>query len=130
MTNSITAVADQALPKGWSVATAFRYATGKPFTPVTGATYDALHEAWTPIYGAPYSDRLPAAIKWDVAFSRVMRISSRSTLVCFFSVDNVLDRTNLYQYAYNPDYSERIPVRSLFNRSLYFGGSLTYLGRS
>jgi hypothetical protein len=42
-------------------------------------------------------------------------------------VSNVLDRTNVYQYTYNADYTRRIPVRSLFNRSFYFGGSLTFL---
>jgi hypothetical protein len=96
---------------------------------VTTATYDASSGVWTPTYGAAYSERLPAAIKWDVSVSRVTRPFSRSTLVYFFSLDNVLDRTNLYEYAYNADYSQRIPIRSLFNRSFYIGGSLTYLGR-
>ena len=36
--------------------------------------------------------------------------------------------TNVYQYTYNANYTQRIPVRSLFNRSVYFGGSLTHLG--
>ena len=35
ITNSITLIGDQQLPKGWSVSGAIRYATGKPFTPVT-----------------------------------------------------------------------------------------------
>jgi vitamin B12 transporter len=129
VTHSMTAIADQALPRGWSFATALRYATGKPFTPVASATHDSSRDLWAPVYGAPYSERLPAAIKWDVSVSRVKRLSPRSTLVYFFSLDNVLDRTNLYQYTYNADYSRRIPVRSLFNRSFYIGGSLTYIGR-
>jgi hypothetical protein len=33
----------------------------------------------------------------------------------------------VYQYAYNTDYTQRIAVRSLFNRSAYFGASLTHL---
>jgi hypothetical protein len=39
----------------------------------------------------------------------------------------VFNRTNLYEYTYAADYSRRIPVRSLFNRSLYFGASLTHI---
>ena len=129
ITNSLTIVADQALPKGWSVSFAWRYATGKPFTPVTGATFDPTTHVWIPQYAAPQSDRLPPEKKFDVAISRVTRISGNNQLVYFFSLDNVFDRTNLYEYTYPADYSRRIPVRSLFNRSLYFGASLTHLQR-
>ena len=41
---------------------------------------------------------------------------------------NVLDRDNLYQYTYTADYTQRIPVRSLFKRSFYLGASLTHTG--
>jgi hypothetical protein len=126
--NSMTLIGDQALPKGWSVSVAWRYASGKPFTPVVGATRDASRPIWIPEYGASFSERLPASERFDLAASRVMRLSSSNQLVYFVSLDNVFDRTNLYQYTYTPDYSKRIPVRSLFNRSLYVGGSFTHLG--
>jgi hypothetical protein len=126
ITNSLTLIGDQALPKGWSFSAAWRYATGKPFTPVLGAAHDDETAVWLPRYGAPNSDRLPAAIRADVALSRVTRLSLHNQLVYFFSVDNVFDRDNLYEYTYSADYTRRIPVRSLFNRSLYLGGSLTH----
>jgi hypothetical protein len=129
ITNSLTIVADQALPRGWSLSFACRYATGKPFTPVTGATFDPTTHVWIPQYAAPESDRLPPEKKFDVAISRVTRISGNNQLVYFFSLDNLFDRTNLYEYTYTTDYSRRISVRSLFNRSLYFGASLTHLQR-
>lgn len=128
VTNSLTIVGDQALPKGWSVSMAWRYATGKPFTPVTSATFDAQSHVWVPRYAAPSSQRLPAEKKLDLALSRVTHIRPSVQLVYFFSLDNILDRTNLYEYTYTADYSRRIPVRSLFNRSLYFGASLTHIG--
>ncbi len=129
ITNSLTIVGDQTLPKGWSFSFAWRYATGKPFTPVTGATFDQQTQVWIPQYAAPQSERLPPEKKFDVALSRVTRISGNNQLVYFLSLDNVFDRTNLYEYTYTADYSRRIPVRSLFNRSLYFGASLTHAGR-
>jgi hypothetical protein len=128
VTNSMTIVGEQVLPKGWSVSMAWRYATGKPFTPVTGATFDVQDHVWTPQYAAPSSERLPPEKKFDVAVSRVTRIAGNNQLVYFFSLDNVLDRTNIYEYTYPADYSRRIPVRSLFNRSVYFGASLTHIG--
>lgn len=128
VTNSLALIGDQLLPKGWSFSAAWRYATGKPFTPVTSATFDAVRQIWQPTFAAPNSDRMPALMRFDIALSRVTRLSPHSQLVYFFSLENVFDRDNLYQYTYTPDYSRRIPVRSLFNRSVYFGGSLTHIG--
>jgi hypothetical protein len=128
ITHSIALIGDQALPKGWSVSAAWRYATGKPFTPVTSATLDARRNIWQPQYGAPNSERLPSSIRVDIALSRVTRLTPNNQLVYFFSLDNALDRENVYQYTYNANYTRRITVRSLFNRSLYFGGSLTHIG--
>ncbi|HEV8446118.1 MAG TPA: TonB-dependent receptor [Gemmatimonadaceae bacterium] len=127
ITNSLTLVFDQSLPKGWSVSFAWRYATGKPFTPITGATFDPTTHVYLPQYAAPQSGRLPPEKKFDVAMSRVTRVPGNNQLVYFVSLDNVFDRTNLYEYTYTSDYSRRIPVRSLFNRSLYFGASLTHI---
>jgi len=129
ITHSTALILDQALPKGWSASAAFRYATGKPFTPVVGATYNAQRRLWTPTYGAPSSERMPSLQKVDIAMSRVTRITPSNQLVYFVSLDNVFDRHNLYQYTYDSTYTTRIPVRGLFNRSLYFGGSLTHIGR-
>ncbi|MDB4878307.1 MAG: hypothetical protein JWM41_4753 [Gemmatimonadetes bacterium] len=128
ITNSVAIIGDQALPKGWSFSAAWRCATGKPFTPVTGARLNAGRQVWVPSYGSPNSDRLPAFRRVDVALSRVTRLSPSNQLVYFFSLDNVFDRDNIYQYTYSPDYTKRVAVRSLFNRSVYFGGSLTHIG--
>jgi hypothetical protein len=127
ITNSIALIADQKLPKGWSVSGAFRHATGKPYTPVIGATFDSVTAVWDPRYGVPNSERLPGAERLDLAISRVTYLGPRTMLVYFFSLENVLDRVNLYEYTYNADYTQRIPIRSLFKRSVYFGASLTHL---
>jgi vitamin B12 transporter len=127
ITNSVALIADQSLPKGWSVSGAWRYATGKPFTPVADASLDPHRPVYTPRYGAPYSERMPPLQRVDLAVSRVTHLGPSNQLVYFFSLDNVLDRENIYQYTYNAEYTQRIPIRSLFKRSLYFGGSLTHI---
>jgi vitamin B12 transporter len=128
VTNSITLIGEQMLPKGWEVSAGYRYATGKPFTPVSGATLDRVANDYTPIYGAPFSERMPAFNRLDLSFSRVTHLSSRTLFVYYASIQNLTDRSNLYQYAYTADYSKRIPIRSLFNRAYYFGGSITRTG--
>ncbi len=65
----MTVIVDQALPKGWSFSGALRYATGKPFTPVTGATRDAQR------------NRVDADLRCAVIASECRR-RSRSTSRC------------------------------------------------
>ena len=42
----------------------------------------------------------------------------------YASVNNIFDRVNVQSYTYTRDYSQRIPVQSIFNRSFYFGATL------
>jgi hypothetical protein len=39
----------------------------------------------------------------------------------------VLDRTNAQRYRYSADYSRRFLEPSLFERSVYFGATITWL---
>jgi hypothetical protein len=126
VTQSLTLVGEKSLPSGWSMSGAVRYATGKPYTPVTSATFDASQNRWRPAYGAPFSLRLPPLQRVDLSISRFMQLSPRAFLVLFGSVNNLFDKVNIYEYRYNADYTERIPIRSLFKRSYYVGGSITF----
>lgn len=109
----------------WRVATAYRQATGRPFTPVASATYDSMRAIWAPRYGPPMSDRLPGLRRIDLSTSHVRRLTPHWQVVLYASLTNVAGRANLYSYRYAPDYRSRIPVRSLLGRTLYFGFLLT-----
>ena len=126
VTHSLTLVAEKSFGIGWSASGAFRYATGKPYTPVAGATFDQTRQMWIPTYSAPFSERVAPLQRVDLSISRFRRLSPQSYLVVFASVNNLLDRVNIYQYRYNADYTQRIPVRSLFKRSYYVGGSFSF----
>jgi hypothetical protein len=45
----------------------------------------------------------------------------------FVSLMNMLDRNNAQRYRYNADYTRRYIVSSLFERSVYFGATITWL---
>jgi hypothetical protein len=126
VTNSFTLVADKAFGVGWSVSGAVRYATGKPYTPVAGASFDQSRNVWVPQYSASFSERLPPLQRVDLSLSRFKRLSPQTVLVMFASVNNLFDRVNTYEYRYTADFSQRIPIRSLFNRSFYVGGSISF----
>jgi TonB-dependent receptor-like protein/carboxypeptidase family protein len=124
--HSLTVVAEKNFRIAWSASGAFRYATGKPYTSVTGATFDQTRQLWVPSYGPPFSERLTPLQRVDLSISRFTPLSPQSFLVLFASVNNLFDRVNIYEYRYNADYTQRIPVRSLFKRSYYVGGSITF----
>ena len=126
ITNSVTLVADKTLPRGLSVSGALRYATGKPYSPVNGATFNQAERRWIPSYGSPYSLRLPPFQRVDLSISRFRQLSPQSYYVLFASINNVFNRVNVYEYRYSEDFTKRIPIRSLFNRSLYVGGSISF----
>ncbi|MEA2761011.1 MAG: hypothetical protein QOD47_295 [Gemmatimonadaceae bacterium] len=126
VTHSLTVVAERNFGTGWNASGAFRYATGKPYTLVTGASFDETRQLWIPRYAAPFSERLTPLQRVDLSLSRFTPLSPQSYLVLFASVNNLFDRVNVYEYRYNADYTQRIPVRSLFNRSFYVGGSISF----
>lgn len=126
ITHTATVVATRNLADRWSLGTTYRLASGQPLTPVTGATFDADHSVWAPIYAAPMSDRLPSFQRLDLSLSRLQPLGHRAMAVLFLGVANALDRKNLYGYRYSADYSQRIPVRSQFERSVYFGASVSF----
>ena len=127
VTHTATVVAERSLLGGLRAALAYRYATGRPFTPVTGSTYNAEQQVYVPQYGAPMSERLPAFRRLDFSTSYYRQVTPGMQTVVFVSLMNMLDRTNAQQYTYNADYSRRSVVPSLFERSVYFGATITWL---
>ena len=123
---AISESAEQAKPDGPSLSFGLD-SEDAAFTSVSGASFDNQRGMWRPQYGAPYSERLPPMQRIDLSLSRVVRLSGQTVLVYFASLNNVLDRLNVYQYSYNASYTQRVAVPSLFNRSVYVGGSITHL---
>jgi len=125
VTTSIATVINQSFGPSWHVGLSQRYATGRPFTPVTAATHDAARDVWVPQYGAPMSERLPAVRRVDLGLTHLRRIGAQN-VVMYSSVTNVFDRENVFMYRYSQDYTLRIPIRSMFKRSYYVGFSFNH----
>lgn len=124
VTHSVTTVVNQPITRSLHLGVTHRYATGRPFTPVVGATRDDSLDVWVPRYASPTSERLPAFARIDIGLTHLRRLGERSA-VFFASVNNVFDRDNVHAYRYSSDYATRIPIRSLFNRSFYAGVSVS-----
>jgi hypothetical protein len=126
ITNVVTSVVDWRLGEQLHASIASRYATGRPFTPIVSAQLDPSGDVWVPAYGPPMSERLPSFQRVDVSLSRLIPLPAQRMLVLFAAANNILDRKNIHDYRYNADYSERTPVRSQFERSVYFGATFTW----
>ncbi|MDQ2890917.1 MAG: TonB-dependent receptor [Gemmatimonadota bacterium] len=125
ISNSITSIVERQWGTAWHGGAAYRYATGRPITPVIAAAFDSTQQRWTPVYGAPMAERLPGFNRIDLSLSYLHRVGPILT-VLYGSVDNALDRVNVYDYAYSLDYRSRRAVPSLVKRSLYVGATLLY----
>jgi len=119
VTQSITLVLERQICD-WNCSLGWRYATGRPITPVIGGQQSS-NGTWAPVYGEAGSERLPALQRLDLLAYRTWLFEHGLGMTIYVSINNVLDRENVYSYAYSDDYSRRQVVPSLFNRVLYFG---------
>jgi hypothetical protein len=108
----LTALATVPLGANWRIGTRFRYASGNPITPTTGAYFDTDPQAFVPISGPALSDRLPAFVQLDFRVDRLWR-RPWGKLKLFLDVQNVTNRVNPEGVTYNFDYSERRYTRGL-----------------
>ena len=124
VTHSVTAVLERDWSSGWHVGIAQRFATGRPFTDVSGAAYDSTRTLFIPSYGAPNNLRLPDYRRADIAISRARTLSGDRFLVIFGALQNPFDTRNLLGYTWTRDYATRVPVRSTINRTFFIGANL------
>ncbi|HYM59919.1 MAG TPA: TonB-dependent receptor [Thermoanaerobaculia bacterium] len=98
---------------------AMTYASGRPHTPVIGATL--TNNGYLPIYGPINSERLPPYVRCDANLSHRSQIGANVAVLYFVAVSNALGRTNFFDYSYSPDFTRRAPIISAHPRSFYFG---------
>lgn len=126
VTHGLALVASKAVAPGWSVRAAWRYATGRPFTDVVDAVFDAERGLWVPVYGRPFAERLPAIHRLDLSASRLVAFGDDGLIVLFASLGNVYDRGTVLGYRWSADYSERFPVPGRSQRSVFAGVSIEF----
>jgi TonB family protein len=111
-THVASVLASYDLGSGWQVGGRFRYATGVPRTPVTGAYFDARDDQFEPLFGAQNTTRVPAFYQLDARLERTFAVSGHRTNV-FLDVQNLTDRKNPEEIIYNFDYTVRRYITGL-----------------
>jgi hypothetical protein len=108
----LTALVSAQLGKNWRFGGRFRFATGNPYTPVAGATYDAAEDEYTAIDGPLLSERLPAFWQLDLRLDRSWR-RSWGTLGLYIDVQNVTNHRSPEGVTYSEDFATRSYTRGL-----------------
>ncbi len=84
----------------WRIGIKFQYATGMPYTPVTGSRQ--IGEDWFMIEGSKNSARVPDFHQLDLRIDKYFRFMSW-TLCAYLDLWNVYNRDNVIFYSYKLD---------------------------
>ncbi len=116
ITNNFTLIAKYSITDAWQVGVDFKYATGMPYTPVTGATCVSDLKVYQPVYGPSYSARYPDYRRLDIRLTHLTRLFDKFFTVVYVEGLNILNIHNIFSYTYSPDYSTKTGVESFFGR--------------
>ena len=126
--HSLTLVGKYQATSALQLGAKLNLASGRPWTPVTGATYDAARDIWRPSYAENNSARLPDYARLDLRLTRLFSLPAAGGLpessVCVFYIEalNVLNTRNVLEVVYNEDYSVARETESYFGRRLLVAG--------
>lgn len=110
----VNMVGNYQLNDRWTLGLKWRYESGQLITPLEGVEEDENTSGlYNPIYGAPFSERLPAYHRLDFRADRAYQFASWN-MDLYIEVINLYARENVIGYRYlNADYSEREEVTDL-----------------
>lgn len=103
----LTAVLGYMMPKGFEGSARFRFASGFPRTPVTGAY---VYGGYQPIFGTQNSVRIPPFVQLDLRFAKRFDIKG-TTLEVFLEVLNLWNRKNAEEIVYSTDFTRKDYIR-------------------
>ena len=128
MKNSLTLVGQYQPNDRWQTGVRWTHTSGRPYTPVVGATWDPALEIWHPIYGDHGSALFPAYDRLDVrlmrffSLPRAAGLPASGTCVAYLEGLNALGTANVLDYVYSFDYSRRYENWSYFSRRMLVAG--------
>ena len=107
----LNAVASYKPGGGFEVGLRFQLASGRPETPVIGATYDADTGKYVAVRGEARSTREPNFYQLDARVERDW-LFDRWSLGVYLDVINATNHTNVESYQYDYRFRQRSPITS------------------
>ncbi len=84
----------------------WRYATGKPYTPLIDRIQDSFTGEWYRINGDINSERYPSYHRLDFQVAQYHTFRGWG-IITYFNLQNIYNRKNILTYTWNDDYTER-----------------------
>ena len=110
--HNLIAVASWEIDSRWRVGGRFQLTTGKPYTPITGAVYQADVDLYDPLYGPTNSQRVATQHQLDLRVDRVWKRRDYK-ITAYLDVANVYLNAAAIDYRYNFDYTKRTAFTTL-----------------
>lgn len=107
----LNAVASYKPGGGWELGARLQVASGRVYSPVIGATYDADEGDYDPVYGPARSARLPTYFQVDLRAEKTWLFNTWS-LGLYLDIINVTNAENVESIEYDYRYRESAPVTS------------------
>jgi TonB family protein len=111
-THNIVAVASVRLGKGWETGARFQLSTGRPQTPVIGATFNSDTDRYVPLQGDLRSDRRATFSQLDLRLEKTWLFDTWS-IGLFLDVMNVFNTENAEATQYDYRFRATAPVRGV-----------------
>jgi TonB family protein len=123
-THVLAVLASYEITHGFQAGARFRYTTGAPRTPVTGAYFNSSDQLYEPIYGAHNSIRLPSFYSFDMRVEQAFVFRGLKFNV-FADVQNVTNRKNPEEITYSANFAQRdyitgIPILAIVGSRMEF----------
>lgn len=112
-THILTLVAGVSLPRGWEIGLRFQLTSGRPYTPIAGAIYQAECDSYSPVGGEPRSERMPLFHQLDLRIDKTWTVRRLVRFNLYLDVMNIYYAKNAEFYFYSFDYSRRYPINGL-----------------
>ena len=88
----------------WAFSTLFKYNSGKPYTPITGTYIDPRDQRVRPIYGDPFSERLPDYLTLNIKIGQQINIGPSEQFQWSFELMNATNHVNVSDIRYDDNY--------------------------
>jgi len=111
-THMLGVVASYKFTKGWELGARYRLTTGRPETPIVGATYDVDNNRYTPVYGVPGSIRGAVFSQLDVRIERLWTYDLWR-LSAYLDVQNIFNSDNAELTLWDYRYAKSAPLGGL-----------------
>jgi len=122
ITHNLTVIAKYNITQAFQVGINYKYATGRPFTPVESSNFRSDLDIFEPVYASDNSDRYPTYQRLDIRLTYLTQLFNNYFTVLYVEGLNILDINNIFGYSYSQDYSKRFKVDSYFGRrTIVFG---------